>query len=335
MRAVLVSEPEVLGLVERPDPTPAAGEVLVRSRVMGLCHTDVDILHGRLEPGWVDYPCIPGHEWAGVVVRLGDGVGDLRPGQTVVAEGHLPCLRCRHCLAGETNLCLNYRQLGFTLPGGGAELVLVPRPFVHPIAAGIDPEEAVLIEPAASVVRMLRRLAVQPGEHLGVIGVGTLGAAAILLGRLGGAHVTAVGIRPAELALAEQLGAERAVDASTGSENDRPFDVVIETAGAVPAVMTALHTVRRGGRAGLLGLAGAGQELRIAADRFANDDITVIGGASYDRPAWARTVAMVNERRLDLRPLIGARFDLDDHAAAYAAVEGRVGSGRTLVVHAA
>jgi threonine dehydrogenase-like Zn-dependent dehydrogenase len=335
MRALVVDGPEEIGVHERPDPRPTSGEVLVRSRVMGLCHTDVDILHGRLEAGWVDYPCIPGHEWSGVVVSAGDGGGGLRPGQTVVAEGHLPCLGCARCLAGETNLCLNYRQLGFTVPGGGAELLLVPRRFVHPNSPAVDPEEAVLIEPAASVVRMLRRLALQPGEHLGVIGVGTLGAAAILLGRLAGARVTAVGIRASELALAEQLGAERTVDASAGGVDGRPFDTVIETAGAVPAVTTALHSVRRGGRAGLLGLAGAGQELRVAADRFANDDITVVGGASYDRSAWARTVAVVNERRLDLRPLIGARFDLTDYASAYAAVERRTGSGRTLVHHAA
>jgi threonine dehydrogenase-like Zn-dependent dehydrogenase len=235
----------------------------------------------------------------------------------VVCEGMQPCLRCRRCLAGETNLCENYSQLGFTEAGGGAELVVVPRIFVHVLAPEVSPAAATLIEPAASIVRMLRRLAHRPGESLGVVGVGTLGAIALLLGRRAGARpLVAFGIREAELELAARLGADEVVDVSA-AEPIHQLDVVLEVAGSVAAVELATRIARAGGRAGLLGLAGHGKQLSLGADWLPNRDLQLIGGASYDRAAWAETVAMVNSGELDPRPALGSEYAIDDFAAAY------------------
>src|SRR5262245_38891793 len=101
------------------------------SHKAGVCRTDIEVLNGVLDPRWIRYPCIPGHEWAGSVADTGSNVTDLRPEERVVCEGIIPCLRCRRCKAGETNLCENYDQLGFTRPGGYGEYVVVPRHVVH------------------------------------------------------------------------------------------------------------------------------------------------------------------------------------------------------------
>src|SRR6266508_3121835 len=88
---------------------------------------DIQVATGALtDPRWVRFPCIPGHEWSGYVVEVGERVTDLAPGDRVVCEGMIPCLRCVRCKAGETNLCRNYDQLGCTRGGGYGEYVLAP-----------------------------------------------------------------------------------------------------------------------------------------------------------------------------------------------------------------
>src|SRR5205823_3557683 len=102
---------------------------------------------GGCGPRWVRYPCIPGHEWSGTVSEVGANVHDLAPGERVVCEGIIPCNRCRRCRAGETNLCANYDQLGFTRGGGYGEFVLAPRHVVHRLPESVSLDAGVLIEP--------------------------------------------------------------------------------------------------------------------------------------------------------------------------------------------
>ena len=188
----------------------APGDVLVRSRLAGVCRTDLEVLNGELDRRWVRYPCIPGHEWSGVVEAVGEGVVDLEPGDPVVCEGFCYCGICRRCRAGDTHLCEHYDCLGFTRGGGYGELVVAPRRVVHRLPEGIELDAAVLVEPASVVFQGLSRARPQAGETVGVIGVGTLGALAIVLARLfSPAAVVAYGIREAELELARRLGRGR------------------------------------------------------------------------------------------------------------------------------
>src|SRR3954447_19590783 len=124
MKAVVIERPHEVAFVEVDTPAPGPGEVLVRSHVAGVCRTDLEILHGRLtDPRWVTFPVVPGHEWSGMVAEVGDGVTDVEPGTRVVWEGIVPCNGCGRCRAGETQLCENYDQLGFTRGGGYGEYV--------------------------------------------------------------------------------------------------------------------------------------------------------------------------------------------------------------------
>jgi 2-desacetyl-2-hydroxyethyl bacteriochlorophyllide A dehydrogenase len=339
VRAIVIEKPNDVALRDVETPSPGPGEVRIRSARAGVCRTDLDILAGTLDARWVTFPVIPGHEWSGVVDSVGERVTGLEPGQRVVCEGNIPCLACRRCRAGDTHLCETYDAVGFTRGGGYGEYVVVPAQVVHPIPDHVSFDAAVLVEPAAVVLKALERVRIEPGETVGVIGIGTLGAIAIRLVQLHGpAAVIAYGVREEELELARTLGADAVVNASHGDpEADMgTLDVVVETAGAVAATELATRIAREGGRVVLLGIAGHGHELTIPADRLALRDLSVFGSVGYTSAAWARTVALVSERLVDLEPIVTHRFPLERFADAFALMDERRGVVAKIVLeHAA
>src|SRR6266496_5752469 len=146
MLAVLIERPGHLKLLRMDEPQCGRGEVLVRSSFAGICQTDLKILRGALPPDVVRYPCIPGHEWSGVIAGIGPGVRDIAVGDRVACEARIPCERCPHCLRGDTNICARYDQLGFTRPGGCAELVVAPARFVHRLPDHVSLEAGAMVE---------------------------------------------------------------------------------------------------------------------------------------------------------------------------------------------
>jgi 2-desacetyl-2-hydroxyethyl bacteriochlorophyllide A dehydrogenase len=337
VRAVVIERPHEVVYGEVETPVCGPGDVLVRSRFAGVCRTDVEVLEGALDRRWVRYPCIPGHEWSGIVEQVGAEVGDLKPGDRVVCEGFCYCGVCRRCRAGDTHLCEQYDQLGFTRGGGYGELVLAPRRVVHRLPDGLALDEAVLVEPASVVLKGLLRARVGPGETIGVVGVGTLGALTIVLARLfSPAAVVAYGVREQELELARRLGAAEAIDVSgDASPHEGELDVVVETAGAVPAVELATRLPREGGRIVALGIAGEGRELCIPADRFVLRDLELIGSVGYTTAVWSRVVELLGAGLVDLAPVVAQRVPVARFEDAFASMSGAGGVvGRILLEHA-
>ena len=333
----MIERPHEVVYGEVEAPTCGPGDVLVRSRYAGLCRTDVEVLEGELDRRWVRYPCIPGHEWSGVVEAVGEGVTGIEAGDRVVCEGFCYCGVCRRCRAGDTHLCETYDQLGFTRGGGYGELVVAPRRVVHRLPGNVDLDAAVLVEPASVVLRGLSRARPAAGETIGVIGVGTLGALALVLARLfAPATVVAYGIREAELELARSLGASKAIDVSGGSAaHEGELDLVVETAGAVPAVELATRLPREGGRIVALGIAGAGRELRVPADRFALRDLELIGSVGYTTAVWTRLVELLGAGLADLSPVIAKRIPAERFEDAFRIMGEADGVvGRILLEHA-
>ena len=333
----MIERPHEVVFGEVEDPTCGPEDVLVRSRFAGLCRTDVEVLEGELDLRWVRYPCIPGHEWSGVVEAVGGAVGDLAPGDAVVCEGFCYCGVCRRCRAGDTHLCETYDQLGFTRGGGYGELVVAPRRVVHRLPADVGLDAAVLVEPASVVLQGLQRARPRAGETIGVIGVGTLGALAIVLARLfAPAAVVAYGIREAELEVARRLGADETVDLSAGpAVHEGELDLVVETAGAVPAIELATRLPRMGGRLVALGIAGGGRELTIPADRFVLRDLALIGSVGYTTAVWTRVVELLGAGVVDFAPIVAARVPAERFEEAFALMSAGDGVvGRILLEHA-
>jgi D-arabinose 1-dehydrogenase-like Zn-dependent alcohol dehydrogenase len=336
VRAVVIERPHEVVYGEVETPVCGPGDVLVRSRFAGVCRTDIEVLEGILDRRWVRYPCIPGHEWSGIVEEVGAEVADLEPGDRVVCEGFCYCGVCRRCRAGDTHLCEQYDQLGFTRGGGYGELVLAPRRVVHRLPDGLALDEAVLIEPASVVLKGLLRARLGPGETIGVVGVGTLGALTIVLARMfSPAAVVAYGVREQELELARRLGAAEAIDVSGGAApHEGELDVVVETAGAVPAVELATRLPREGGRIVALGIAGEGRELCIPADRFVLRDLELIGSVGYTTAVWSRMVELLGAGLVDLAPVVAQRVPVARFEDAFGSMSGADGVvGRILLEH--
>jgi 2-desacetyl-2-hydroxyethyl bacteriochlorophyllide A dehydrogenase len=325
MKAVVVERPNEVSYREVEAPAIGADDVLVESREAGLCRTDVEMMTGAFtDPRWVRYPVIPGHEWAGVVVEAGANVDSVRVGDRVVCEGFITCNRCRRCRSGETHWCERVEALGFTRPGGYAQLVAVPERIVHRLPDHVSFDAGVLVEPASVVLHGLEKARPQTGEAVGVIGVGTLGALAIALLRLQSpSRMVAYGVRDEELELARQLGATDAFLAGEVAPDE--LDLVVETAGTPVAVELATQLCRPGGRAVLLGIAGEGRMLTLPSDLLVGKDMTLIGSIAYPASVWSRVVGLVAEDVLDLDPIVTHRFPVSEFEAAVRLMDDRRG----------
>jgi threonine dehydrogenase-like Zn-dependent dehydrogenase len=315
-RALVVASPGDVVLTYRPAPAIAPGDMLVRPDLVGLCGTDLEIIGGQVDPAFVRYPIGLGHEWTGIVT----GDSPLA-GTRVVVEGVVACGHCARCARGETNLCETYDEFGFTRDGAAAPLVAVPAPLVHPIAAGVAADDAVLTEPASVVYRGLTRAAVGPGRRVLVIGDGSIALLAVYLLQLWSpAEVVLLGRRDAQAELAARAGAAR-FEVSPEAAG-AGYDLVIEAAGAVEAAAVAFTAARRGGTILLLGLPSHGQTAALAVDDVVNNDLAILGSFSYTSAAWRDVVRLLNAGLIRPGFLVTHRFALADWEQAIACLRG-------------
>jgi L-iditol 2-dehydrogenase len=343
VKAIVIERPHAAVYREVDRPTVGPADVLVRSRRVGICRTDLEILRGEVPPAWVRYPCIPGHEWSGVVEEVGAAITDLRGGEPVVCEGMVPCMHCWRCRSGQTNLCENYGQLGFSRSGGCAELVAVPRHIVHPLPNTVSLDSAALIEPVSCVLRALERVRPVAGDAIGVIGVGTLGSAALQLAKLFGPRVlVAYGIRDEELAFARRQGANHTINARQGNAELKTrelvgaaLDIVIETAGSIEAIDLGTQLVRHGGRVATLGIPGESQTLKLPANRLVDKDLELVASLSYTSAVFAKAVRLAANRLIDLESIVTHRFKISEFGEAFRLMDKRQGMvAKILLEHA-
>jgi 2-desacetyl-2-hydroxyethyl bacteriochlorophyllide A dehydrogenase len=309
VKALVVQSPGQVDLVEIAPPIVSDNELLVQPVACGMCGTDLEIIDGTIDLDYVRYPLTLGHEWVGRLI--GD---DGHPqGGLVVVEGIIPCGHCDECLIGATNRCRTYDEIGFTRAGAIADLIGVPAALVHHLDPSVSMLDAALIEPMAVVWRALARTAIRPGANCLVIGDGTVGLlAAHLLTRFSPTSITMLGLRTGQHDLAIEAGATE----FTTQVSDQKFDVIVEAAGHIDAVATALKSVARGGSITLLGLPVHGSEVPFAPDDFVNNDITLQGSFSYTRTAWADVVKLLNTGEVMPSFLVTHSFVIDDYEEA-------------------
>ena len=237
-----------LELVELPDPVPAAGEVLIRVSVCGVCHTELDEIEGRTPPP--HFPMIPGHQVVGIVEQLGEGVSSVTIGDRVgVAWIYSACGSCRFCQRGEENLCPDFLATGRDANGGYAELMTVPASFVYPIPAVFSDAEAAPLPCAGAIgFRSLRLTGLINGQNLGLTG---FGASAHLVLQLVRHHYPDTKIfvfarQEKEREFALTLGAHWAGDTMDGAPEQ--LHAVIDTTPAWLPIVGALQNLEPGGR---------------------------------------------------------------------------------------
>jgi threonine 3-dehydrogenase len=317
-------------LVERPIPTPGAGEVLLRMEAASICGTDNHLYNWDpwaaeiLKP-----PIILGHELAGRVVAAGAGVDRVREGDLVGVESHIVDWTCHQCRGGNPHLCRNLKVIGAHVDGGFAEYAVIPQ--ANAIESnGLDPAVVALQEPMGNAVHAAF---VEPieGRTVAVTGCGPIGLCTVAIAKAAGAAlVVASDVEPYRLELATTMGADLVLDATEPDMATRALeatggdgvDVVLEMSGSPAALQSGLQIVTSGGRISLLGIFSRPVEMDLS-DLVIQKGLRIYGiygRRLYD--SWERTQALLRGG-LDVTPIITHRLPLADWERGFALLASR------------
>ncbi|MCS7108737.1 MAG: alcohol dehydrogenase catalytic domain-containing protein [Sulfolobales archaeon] len=298
MKAALLRElQKPLVIEEVPDPVPAYGEALIKVKAVGICHSDLEIIDGKIPPAKL--PIILGHEVAGVVESVGDGVKHLKPGDKVALSWlWWTCGRCKPCLSGRENICENQLNTGYVVDGGYAELVKAPATHLIKIPEGVSfPEATSATDAVATPYRSLTYASkVVPGDLVSVFGVGGLGHNAVQVAKALGAKVVAVDILESKLEFAKEVGADYTVNASKEDpvkyiKNLGGADVAVTPVESLKAMRQAYDSLRAGGTLVLVGLPVG--ELSLPVIDWILKDVKVVGNIGFTRGDIMRSLELV------------------------------------------
>jgi len=316
MRAAVIDKPNEIRVGDVPDPTPKAGEVVVRVGACGVCGSDLNIAAGLFPP--TPFPIVPGHEFAGEIVDVGADVDYLAEGDRVAVDPTLVCGHCTWCRVGRGNLCDNWGATGDTVNGAVAEYVAVPAYNCHKIPDSMTFQQAALVEPLSCAVHAIHLAPPRVGESVLVIGGGTMGLlTAQLLARGGASQLAVVDRKPDRLKIAEMVGATLTVTDVPTALDDRPggYDLVVDATGVPPAIQAGLDAVAKGGRFLQVGVAPPDARVEISPFRIYNDEVTVVGSMAVLH-SYAPALQLTIDGLVDLDPLITHGLPLEEYPDA-------------------
>lgn len=321
-----------VALRELPVPQPGPGQVLLNVCAAGICGTDLHIYHDEYP---TQPPVVLGHELAGEVAAVGEGVISVAPGDRVTTETYFHlCGACRFCRSGQPNLCPERRSIGSGVNGGFAPYVVVPERNVHRLPDRLSFQEAALTEPLACVVHGALELPkVTAGDVAVISGPGAIGLLALQVARAAGAEVVMLGTNAdrRRLDLARELGALHAVDITEEDavQTVRDLtggwgaDIVIECSGAGPAALGLLNHARRGGQYAQIGLFG--RPVAWDLDQVCMKELRVTGSNASVPSAWGAALKLLEQGLVRTAPLISDVYPLAGWADAFQRFEQRDG----------
>jgi threonine dehydrogenase-like Zn-dependent dehydrogenase len=315
MRAYVLTGPGEGSVQEVPIPVATPGEVVVDVERVGLCGTDVEFFTGEmayLHSGHASYPIRLGHEWAGTVTAVGDGVEPAWLNRRVMGDTMLGDGTCRRCRRGNQHVCEHRQEVGVrgNRPGALAEQLAVPASSLHSLPNGVDPALGALVEPGGNSLRAAAAAALEPGDRVLVLGPGTIGLLTALFARGEGADVHLMGRREESLAFARTVGFDNVW--TEDNLPDLPFDAVIDASNAVHLPALALDLVEPSGRVVYIGLAG--HPSLIDTRTLTLKDATAVGILSAS-PGLDETIAAYERGVVNPRPLIAATVGLHQVSA--------------------
>lgn len=327
MKAATIFGPGDVRIVDETSRPPAPLEVVLRVDLVGICATDVHILHGEF-PTAV-YPIRPGHEVTGTVIELGAEVSTLTLGTRVAIDPAMPCSTCALCRDGRPNLCENRKAFGVSLPGGAAEKLTLPAANCYPVAASTPASAAVLAEPLACVIHALDLVRSPAGMDVLIYGAGTVGLLATYVARhLGAASVTVIDLKPQRAAQAMRAGATAsaasAAEVSSGEESMEQWPLVIDATGAPAAIEDGLTRIARGGTYLQIGVAPPERTVALSPYNVFARELTIVGSMTT-RNSFPRAITLLDSGYIDSDLITGEPIPLNEYSSA---IE-KAGSGET------
>jgi len=329
MKQAVITGPRAIEVRDVDRPAPSPGEVLIRVRNVGVCGSDLHFYRGEFP---VPQGSVLGHECAGEVAELGEGVSGFAPGDRVALELFVVCLTCEQCRSGNYHLCPSRKGHGINMPGGLREYMTVPVYALYRLPEEIDFELGALCEPLAVAVHGLRLVDLRFGERVGVLGAGTIGLMAIAAAKaMGATYVAATARHPHQKAMAEALGADAVFGDDPGSIGKLAAatggaDVVVETVGGHASTLAdAFTVVGLGGRISVLG--AFTQPVQLHPIMFFIKEPKVVGANCYGRPGrhsdYELAIEIMRRNAESLRRCITHRFPLAEIERAYATADDK------------
>lgn len=317
MRALVLHAPGQASIEEVPAPVAGPGQVVVDVHRVGVCGTDTEFYNGGmayLATGQARYPLRPGHEWCGVVARIGAAVDDGWLGRRVTGDTMLGCGRCERCRRGRQHICEHRFEVGVLggWHGAVAGQVMVPVGSLHVLPDTVDDTAGAMVEPGGNSLRAALSANLVAGSRVAVFGPGTIGLLAAAFARSLGADVHVIGRSAGGLELARTLGFPAW---SVDRLPDLRFDAVIDGSDSTAVPAAAVELVEPGGRVVCVGLAA--RPSQVDTRRLVLRDVTVVGHLSGS-PAIEGTIAAYADGGVDPVPLVAATVALDRAPAVLA-----------------
>ncbi|NLT34012.1 MAG: zinc-binding dehydrogenase [Acidobacteria bacterium] len=296
-----------------PVPRVGKGEVLVRIKAALTCGTDLKVYRQGFHARMIVPPSVFGHELAGVVEEVGEGVESFSPGMRVVSANSGPCNECFFCQKHLANLCENLQFIN----GAYAEYIKIPERIVRQnlliLPDSVDFQEAALVEPLACVIRAAEETGIEEGDTVVVIGMGPIGLMFVQVLKSMGARVIALGNRQTQLSLAEAMGADHVVDSTHSNvveqvrritSGQRGADVVIEAVGIRETWQQAMGMVRRGGTINLFGGCPSGTHIPLDSTLIHYSEISIKANFHHTPRHIRESLEAIHRGRVNARSLI-------------------------------
>lgn len=319
--------------VEQPSPQP--DEVLIQTRRIGVCGSDIHVWHG-VHP-YTSYPVVQGHEVSGVIAAVGRDVTGFAPGDLVTFMPQVTCGQCYPCTHGMDHICESLKVMGFQTGGAAQEYFPIPADKVLKLPATVSLDQAAMIEPVSVGVHALRRGGGASGKKVLVLGAGTIGHLTAQVARASGAQAVMItDISDYKLDMARRCGFEHVVNPQQENLEAailRAFgparaDLILECVGVEATITQAIDYARKGTTIVVVGVFG--EKPRVNLGLVQDRELSLVGTLMYQRPDYERAIELVSSGEMQLDPLITNRFPFDDYADAYHFIEGA--GGKTMKV---
>ena len=333
MRAVSLPGDKQVLVIDCDQPKPGPHDVLVKTMASAICRSDMSLYYGNPIVGGAEAAAgvnVPGHEAAGIVVKIGNAVTHVGIGDRVAAYLAFGCGFCEYCAKGLSMLCNAWKCFGFDTNGGDADYFVIPERNALRLPENLSFKAgAVMTDMIGSQYAVQKRLGVNGSRTVAVIGLGPMGSAAVLIAKAFGARVIAVDILDTRLAQARSLGADEIINskdvdpvaAIRRMTADRGADVCIDCSGNPAGQNSALDAVAKLGAVAFVG------ESRVTqinpSDQIIRKLLTVVGGWYFAIGEWQEILRFVQENNIDVEALISHEFSIEDAEEAFGAFDRR------------
>jgi threonine dehydrogenase-like Zn-dependent dehydrogenase len=319
MKAAVFEKPGSIKVQEVPVPQIGPREVLIKVKNTGICGTDWSIYNGWYSADKL--PMIPGHEFSGVIAKIGENSRGFKEGDRVTADINMSCGTCYYCIRGQQLLCDSFTQLGIHTDGTFAEYVRAPIENLHTLPDNLSFEEGAFVEPLSCVIHAAKAMDPSLGSSVAIIGCG-LGVLHGALAKLKAcAPVIVFGDNRKRLQIAKDMGADYAIHIDDVADpvqevmkltDGRGADYVLEAVGTVKTYEQAFAMLRRGGTMSSFGIVGEQDTMQIRPFEFVLGEKKITGSCAGIGGDWPDAITLLSSGRIDPKPLFSMKVPLED-----------------------